>query len=97
MGTGWARSIKEKPAVIQVNLFAGNQYWFSLGATDKPPRRSSVSIFDELAQANRLRALSGRRLRPRRVFPRTPAALTLSRWKKSTGEPAAFCLLYSYK
>src|ERR1043166_8384301 len=33
-------------AIIAVNLFAGNQYWFSLG-TAEPLKKVGVSIYDE--------------------------------------------------
>ena len=84
-----------KSAVIQVNLFAGNEYWFSLGATDKA-KKVAVTLFDETgkplgyepfqdgasAAAGFLPAISGPYLVKVEVLD---------------GALAAFCLLYSYK
>src|SRR5436309_14680373 len=33
-------------ALIAVNLYAGNQYWFSVGATE-PVKQIAVSVYDE--------------------------------------------------
>src|SRR5687768_15114160 len=38
-----------KPQLIQVNLYAGNEYWFSAGATP-PAKRLAVSVYDEKGQ-----------------------------------------------
>src|SRR5207244_8801284 len=43
----WAGTIKPKDhALIAVNLYAGNQYWFSVGATE-PAKKIAVNIYDE--------------------------------------------------
>ena len=34
------------PKLIQVNLYAGNEYWFSVGATEQA-KKISVTVFDE--------------------------------------------------
>lgn len=42
----WSGEIKKgETAVIAVNLYAGNEYWFSVGATDAG--KFAVHIFDE--------------------------------------------------
>ena len=33
-------------ALVAVNLYAGNQYWFSVGATE-PAKKIAVSVYDE--------------------------------------------------
>src|ERR1041385_4861654 len=33
-------------ALVAVNLYAGNQYWFSVGATE-PVKQIAVSVYDE--------------------------------------------------
>src|SRR5205807_9936260 len=43
----WSGTIKPKEhALIAVNLYAGNQYWFSVGATE-PAKKISVIVYDE--------------------------------------------------
>ena len=42
----WSGPVKQNaPAVIAVNLYAGNQYWFSVGA-DKPAK-FKIEVYDE--------------------------------------------------
>jgi hypothetical protein len=81
--------------IIQVNLYAGNQYWFSLGATDKA-KKLDVSIYDE----------AGKQLEvdPYQEGPKAAAGLSPEasgpyyiRIRELEGEPANFCLIYSYK
>ena len=84
-----------KTAVHQVNLFAGNEYWFSLGATDKA-KKVSVSIFDETGKPiayepfqDGASAAAG--------FSPAASGPYLIKVEELEGEAAAFCLLYSYK
>src|SRR3954468_8755978 len=43
----WCGSLKSGAGkVVQVNLYAGNQYWFSAAATDGA-KKLQVSVFDE--------------------------------------------------
>jgi hypothetical protein len=43
----WSGSIKPKESlIIQVNLYAGNAYWFSVGATPQA-KKLAVTIYDE--------------------------------------------------
>src|SRR3954471_2716204 len=43
----WAGALKQKEnAVIAVNLYAGNQSWFSVG-TIEPAKKVDVAIYDE--------------------------------------------------
>ncbi len=84
-----------KGAVIQVNLFAGNEYWFSVGATAKA-KKVAVSIFDETGKPvayepyqEGASAAAG--------FSPDASGPYLIKVEELEGEPAAFCLLYSYK
>src|SRR5467141_2548607 len=46
----WSGMIKPKEhALIAVNLYAGNHYWFSVGATEKA-KKLAVSVYDETGQ-----------------------------------------------
>src|SRR4051812_20562393 len=43
----WTGSLKPKDnALVAVNLYAGNQYWFSVGAVE-PAKKIDVAIYDE--------------------------------------------------
>src|SRR3984893_16470356 len=43
----WSGTIKPREhALIAVNLYAGNHYWFSVGATE-PAKKISVNVYDE--------------------------------------------------
>ena len=43
----WAGSIKQgEQAVVAVNLYAGNQYWFSVGASEAE-KKVTVHVYDE--------------------------------------------------
>ena len=43
----WCGTLKAQDhALIAVNLYAGNQYWFAVGATD-PAKKIAVNVYDE--------------------------------------------------
>ena len=81
---------------VVVNLYAGNQYWFSLGSTDKA-KKLAVTVFDETGRQveeeqfyrDVKRAAAG-------VSPVAsgPYYVTVQLLE---GEPTDFCLVYSYK
>ena len=92
--------LKDKEtSVIQVNLYAGNQYWFSVSTAD-PGTKVTLALFDEAGQplktdpyvdANNAAAgfapeVSG----PYYVQVRGASG-------PSAASPATFCLIYSYK
>ena len=92
----WMGSVAPgKAAVHQVNLFAGNEYWFSLGATDKA-KKVSVSVFDETGKPvayepyqDGASAAAG--------FSPVVSGPYFIKVEVLDGAAAAFCLLYSYK
>ena len=93
----WAGVLQlKKPQVIAVNLYAGNQYYFSLGATDKA-KKVAVAVFDESGKAvtgeqyhlETMRAAAG-------VSPVASGPYYVS-VQLLEGDPSDFCLLYSYK
>jgi hypothetical protein len=92
----WSGEIERNhPQFLEVNLYAGNEYWFS-AATLPPMRKIAVAVFDEkgkpvdfqvyeegaVAAAGFAPDISGR------YFVRLTAL---------EGEKSQFCLLYSYK
>ena len=43
----WCGVVKpHEHALVAVNLYAGNQYWFSVGANE-PAKKIAVSVYDE--------------------------------------------------
>ncbi len=81
--------------VIAVNLYAGNEYWFSAGATGKA-KKISVEVFDE----------TGAPVAGEKFDSGTKAASGVSveksgeyfvRVRLDEGEPAGVCFVYSYK
>ncbi len=84
-----------KSSVIQVNLFAGNEYWFSLGATDKA-KKVAVTVFDETGKPvsyepyeDGTSAAAG--------FSPAISGPYLVKVEVVDGAASSFCLLYSYK
>ena len=84
-----------KPALIQVNLYAGNQYWFTVGATDAA-KKVAVTVFDENGKpmttdpyADTSVAAAG--------FAPTASGPYYIKVEVTEGKPAAFCLIYSYR
>ena len=78
-----------------MNLFAGNEYWFLLGATDKA-KKVSVTVFDEAGKPvsyepyqDGASAAAG--------FSPAISGPYLIKVEIAEGAPSSFCLLYSYK
>src|SRR4051812_35222977 len=92
----WSAKIEPKKAqLIQVNLYAGNQYWFSLGATGAA-KKLSVSVYDETGKplafepySDESKAAAG--------FAPTASGSYYIKVEELEGTAATFCLLYSYK
>lgn len=81
--------------VLAVNLYAGNEYWFSVAAAGKA-NKISVEVFDE----------TGAPVAGERFDSGTKAASGVSvensgeyfvRVRLDEGEPAGVCFVYSYK
>lgn len=83
------------PKFIQANLSSGNQYWF-IAAGAGPVKRLAVSLYDETGKPvptetyeNNAQAAAG--------FSPQASGPYIVRVDELEGEPAVFCLLYSYK
>ena len=81
--------------LLAVNLYAGNDYWFSAGATEKA-KKVSVTVFDE----------TGAPVEVEKYNSGTKAAAGLSvshsgqyliQVRLEEGEMAGVCFVYSYK
>jgi len=92
----WAGTIKPKEqALIAVNLYAGNQYWFSVGATE-PAKKISVNIYDETGKLMQTesynegdKAAAG--------FSPTSSGQYYVLVDLEEGDASSVCLVYSYK
>jgi hypothetical protein len=92
----WSGTIKPKDhALIAVNLYAGNQYWFSVGATE-PAKKIAVSVYDEtgkLVQTESYnegdKAAAG--------FSPTSSGQYYVMVDLVDGDASSVCLVYSYK
>jgi hypothetical protein len=92
----WSGKIDPKKAqLIQVNLYAGNQYWFSLGATGAA-KKISVSVYDETGKPQAFEPFSEEG-KAAAGFAPTASGPYYIKVEVLEGTAATFCLLYSYK
>jgi hypothetical protein len=84
------------PRVVVVNLYAGNQYYFSLGATDKA-RKVSVIVYDETGKEVEGEELSQDKSRAAAGVSPIASGPYYAKVELLEGEPTDFCLVYSYK
>lgn len=92
----WTGALKEKEnALVAVNLYAGNQYWFSVGAVE-PAKKIEVAVYDE----------TGKRVTTENYTDGDKAAAGFSPTNSGQyyvsvglleGGESTFCLVYSYK
>ncbi len=85
-----------KPAVIEVNLFAGNEYWFC-GAANDPTRKIAVQVFDEDGNLVKDQQLyeDGTKAASGIVAPSSGKFLV--RIALAEGDKGQFCFIYCYK
>lgn len=93
----WSGQIEPgKGQVLTVNLYAGNQYYFTLGYTDKA-KKATVVVYDETGKPvegeeffqDKTRAAAG-------VSPVVSGPYYVS-VQVVEGDASDFCLMYSYK
>jgi hypothetical protein len=92
----WCGTLKPHDhALIAVNLYAGNQYWFSVGTTE-PVKKVAVSVYDETGKKlpaenyeNEEKAAAG-------FEPENSGQYFVS-VDLLEGQEGSFCLVYSYK
>lgn len=90
-GHQWGTLEKEKPAVIQVNLFAGNHYWFVASTS---PRNGSptISVYGEDGKALPYEPYQSEGSAAAGFSPRVSGPYYI----RITGA-GDYCFLYSYK
>jgi hypothetical protein len=82
-------------ALIAVNLYAGNQYWFSVG-TAEPLKKVAVSLYDESGKQMTTENFSDGDKAATGFAPENSGQYFVS--VDSVGDQeGSFCLVYSYK
>ena len=80
---------------VAVNLYAGNEYWFSAGATEQA-KKLVIEVFDETgAQVATEKFNSGTKAAA--GFSVTNSGEYFVRVRLDEGEAAGVCFVYSYK
>jgi hypothetical protein len=92
----WCGTIKpHEHALIAVNLYAGNQYWFTAGAT-APAKKLAVNVYDEAGnQVSTETYDAGERAAA--GFSPTSSGQYYVSVGLVEGKESSLCLVYSYK
>jgi len=92
----WAGTLEAgKPQFLQVNLFFGNEYWFSAAALD-PSGKLSVTLFDEDGNLLKEEIFQDGASAAAGLVPGTSGKYFV-RLAILGGDKSEFCLVYSYK
>jgi hypothetical protein len=82
-------------ALIAVNLYAGNQYWFSVG-TAEPVKKVAISVFDETGKQVTTESYSNEEKAAAGFAPENSGQYFVA-VDLIDGQEGSFCLVYSYK
>jgi hypothetical protein len=82
-------------ALIAVNLYAGNQYWFSVGTVD-PVKKVAISVFDESGKQMATESYSNEEKAAAGFAPQNSGQYFVA-VDVIDGQEGSFCLVYSYK
>jgi hypothetical protein len=92
----WTGTLKPKePALIAVNLYAGNQYWFSVGAIE-PAKKIEVSVYDETGKPVTTEGYNEGERAAAGFSPTSSGQYYIS-VALVEGTESSYCLVYSYK
>lgn len=92
----WSGTIKPRDhALIAVNLYAGNQYWFSVGATDAA-KKLGVNVYDETGKLVQTEAYNEAE-KAAAGFSPTSSGQYYVMVDLVEGNESSVCLVYSYK
>jgi len=92
----WAGTLAPNESkLIAVNLYAGNEYWFSAGATDEA-KALTVEVFDETGAPVTTQIFNSG-TKAAAGFPVINSGQYFVRVRLVEGAPAGVCFLYSYK
>ena len=82
-------------ALIAVNLYAGNQYWFSVGTTE-PLKKVTVSVYDETGNQMSTENFSNGDKAAAGFAPENSGQYFVA-VDPDEDQEGTFCLVYSYK
>jgi hypothetical protein len=82
-------------SLVAVNLYAGNEYWFSVGATD-PAKKIAVSVYDETGKQVTTESYDNGQKAAAGFSPPNSGQYFVS-VDLLEGQESSFCLVYSYK
>jgi len=82
-------------ALIALNLYAGNQYWFSVGTAD-PVKKVAISVFDETGKQVTIESYSNEEKAAAGFAPENSGQYFVA-VDLVEGQEGSFCLVYSYK
>jgi hypothetical protein len=92
----WCGAVKPHDhSLLAVNLYAGNQYWFSVGATE-PVKKIAVSVYDEAGKQMTTESYNNGEKAAAGFSPVNSGQYFVS-VDLLEGEEGTFCLVYSYK
>jgi hypothetical protein len=92
----WCGNVKPHDhALVAVNLYSGNQYWFSAGATE-PAKKIAVSVYDETGKRVTTESYDGGEKAAAGFSPANSGQYFVS-VDLLEGQEGSFCLVYSYK
>jgi hypothetical protein len=82
-------------SLVAVNLYAGNEYWFSAAATE-PAKKIAVSVYDETGKQVTTESYDNNEKAAAGFAPPSSGQYFVS-VDLVEGEASSFCLVYSYK
>jgi hypothetical protein len=82
-------------ALVAVNLYAGNQYWFS-AAADEPSKKIAVSVYDETGKQLTTESYDNEEKAAAGFSPANSGQYFVS-VDLVEGDGGTLCLIYSYK
>ncbi len=92
----WTGAVKQGDrAVVAVNLYAGNQYWFSVGANQEV-KKFTVALHDENGQSVPIENFEAEDKAAAGYSPTISGQYFVSIAAMEANSPT-FCLVYSYK
>jgi len=92
----WCGTVKPHDhALVAVNLYAGNQYWFSAGASE-PSAKIAVNVYDETGKQVSTETHNTGDKAAAGFAPENSGQYFVS-VDLLEGQEGSFCLIYSYK
>ena len=84
-----------KSKIVEVNLYAGNQYWFTLGSVPAA-KKLEITVYDESGKPVEVDPYQENSVAAAGFSPQASGVYYV-KVSELEGAKAAFCLIYSYK